>query len=99
MKVVTAVNALSQLGPETVLRTQVLVGTDPAQLYLKGGGDPMLTTKSLENLATDTALGRDVAVPITVHVVETEQNERVLVSHVCVWQRRHLAGHCVFHVI
>jgi len=68
MKVVTAVNALSQLGPETVFRTQVLVGTDPAHLYLKGGGDPMLTTKSLENLATDTALDRDVAVPITVHV-------------------------------
>jgi D-alanyl-D-alanine carboxypeptidase/D-alanyl-D-alanine-endopeptidase (penicillin-binding protein 4) len=68
MKVITAVNALSQLGPETVFRTQVLIGADPAQLYLKGGGDPMLTTKSLENLATDTALGRDAAVPITVHV-------------------------------
>ena len=68
MKVITAVNALSQLGPETVFRTQVLVGPDPAQLYLKGGGDPMLTTRHLENLATDTALGRDVAVPITVHV-------------------------------
>lgn len=67
MKVITAVNALSQLGPETVFRTQVLVGADPAQLYLKGGGDPMLTTKNLENLAADTAVGRDVTVPITVH--------------------------------
>ena len=68
MKVITAVNALSQLGPDTVFRTQVLVGADPAQLYLKGGGDPMLTTKSLENLAVDTAVGRDTTVPITVHV-------------------------------
>ena len=68
MKLVTAVNALSQLGPETVFRTQVLAGADPAQLFLKGGGDPMLTTKSLENLAVDTAKGRDTTVPITVHV-------------------------------
>ncbi len=68
MKLITAVNALSQLGPTTPLRTQVLQGTDPTQLYLKGGGDPMLTTKSLENLAVDTAKGRDTASPITVHV-------------------------------
>lgn len=71
MKVITAVNALSQLGPDYAFRTQVLVGADPTQLYLKGGGDPMLTTKSLENLAIDTAKGRDVSIPITVHVDDT----------------------------
>lgn len=68
MKVITAVNVLSQLGPDHVFRTQVLAGTDPTQLYLKGGGDPLLSTKGLENLAVDTAKGRDVTVPITVHV-------------------------------
>lgn len=68
MKLITAVNALSQLGPDTVFRTQVLAGSDPTQLYLKGGGDPMLTTKSLENLAVDTAKGRDASQPVTVHV-------------------------------
>jgi serine-type D-Ala-D-Ala carboxypeptidase/endopeptidase (penicillin-binding protein 4) len=68
MKIVTAVNALSQLGPDHVFRTQVLATADPTQLFLKGGGDPMLTTKNLENLAVDTANGRDTAVPITVHV-------------------------------
>lgn len=68
MKIITAVNALSQLGPDYAFRTQVLSGPDSTQLYLKGGGDPMLTTKSLENLAVDTAKGRDVSVPITVHV-------------------------------
>jgi D-alanyl-D-alanine carboxypeptidase/D-alanyl-D-alanine-endopeptidase (penicillin-binding protein 4) len=67
MKVITAVTALSQLGPETLFRTQVLVGTDPAQIYLKGGGDPMLTTKGLESLAVDTAVGRDITMPITVY--------------------------------
>lgn len=68
MKIITAVNALSQLGPDSVFRTQVLAAADPTQLYLKGGGDPMLTTRSLENLAVDTAKGRDVTQPITVHV-------------------------------
>jgi D-alanyl-D-alanine carboxypeptidase/D-alanyl-D-alanine-endopeptidase (penicillin-binding protein 4) len=68
MKVITAVTALSQLGPDYAFRTQVLTTADPTQIYLKGGGDPMLSTKSLENLAVDTAVGRDVTVPITVHV-------------------------------
>jgi D-alanyl-D-alanine carboxypeptidase/D-alanyl-D-alanine-endopeptidase (penicillin-binding protein 4) len=68
MKLVTAVNALSQLGPDYAFRTQVLAGSDPGQIFLKGGGDPMLTTKSLENLAVDTAKGRDTSVPLTVHV-------------------------------
>ena len=68
MKIITAVNALSQLGPDSVFRTQVLSGTDPSQLYLKGGGDPMLTTKSLENLAVDASVGRDTTVPLTIHV-------------------------------
>ncbi|MGI9136042.1 MAG: D-alanyl-D-alanine carboxypeptidase/D-alanyl-D-alanine-endopeptidase [Candidatus Nanopelagicales bacterium] len=68
MKIITAVNVLSQLGPEHVFRTQVLAGADPAQVYLKGGGDPLLTTKGLETLAVDTAKGRDASVPITVHV-------------------------------
>ncbi|MEY4136782.1 MAG: hypothetical protein RL205_910 [Actinomycetota bacterium] len=68
MKLITAVNALSQLGPDHVFRTQVLGGTEAGTLYLKGGGDPMLTTKSLENLAIDTAKGRDTTIPLTVHV-------------------------------
>ncbi len=68
MKLITAVNALSQLGPDYAFRTQVFVGTDPTQIYIKGGGDPMLSTKSLENLAVDAAKGRDTTVPITVHV-------------------------------
>lgn len=68
MKLITAVNALSQLGPDFIFRTQVLMATDPSQIYLKGGGDPMLASKSLENLASDTSVGRDKAVPLTVHV-------------------------------
>ena len=46
MKLITAVNALSQLGPDFIFRTQVLMATDPSQIYLKGGGDP--TIRGLE---------------------------------------------------
>jgi len=51
LKVVTAAAALSALGPNGQLTTQVLDGAAPGVIVLKGGGDPTLAT------TTDTFYG------------------------------------------
>jgi D-alanyl-D-alanine carboxypeptidase/D-alanyl-D-alanine-endopeptidase (penicillin-binding protein 4) len=54
-KLVTAVNALSTLGPATRLRTSVVQGLTPREVVLVGSGDPTLSRRNLTILATRTA--------------------------------------------
>jgi D-alanyl-D-alanine carboxypeptidase/D-alanyl-D-alanine-endopeptidase (penicillin-binding protein 4) len=54
-KLVTAVNALSVLGPATRLRTTVVQGVAPQDVVLVGAGDPSLSRRNLSTLATRTA--------------------------------------------
>jgi len=49
MKLLTGTAALAQLGPDTTLKTEIRTATPPADgavadLYLVGGGDPLLST-------------------------------------------------------
>ena len=44
LKVITAAAALNVLGPTTQLTTQVIEGSAPGSIVLKGGGDPTLAT-------------------------------------------------------
>lgn len=46
LKVLTAAAALSALGPDHQLTTQVLDGATPGVIVLRGGGDPTLATTS-----------------------------------------------------
>lgn len=46
LKVLTAAAALNVLGPTATLTTQVLMGSAPGTIVLKGGGDPTLATQS-----------------------------------------------------
>ena len=46
LKVLTAAAALNILGPDTPLTTQVIDGSSPGTIVLKGGGDPTLATTS-----------------------------------------------------
>jgi len=59
MKLVTAVNALANLGPAAVFRTQVVSSADPTHVVLKAGGDPLLSSKNLRDLADAVATQRD----------------------------------------
>ncbi len=58
MKLVTAFNALSVLGPDHRFATTVVSGATPDAVVLRAGGDPLLTSADLTELAkrTTTAL-------------------------------------------
>lgn len=47
IKLVTAVAALSSLGPDATVRTKVVAGATPGEIVLVGGGDPYLTDNPL----------------------------------------------------
>ena len=55
MKVVTAMAALQQLGADYRFTTRVVQGPLGRQVFLVGGGDPILTSSQLAELADDTA--------------------------------------------
>lgn len=55
MKVITAVNALTTLGPHHRFATRVVRGNAPGSIVLVGGGDPLLTSSQLAVLAKRTA--------------------------------------------
>ncbi len=48
VKLLTAVAALSTLGPQTVFTTSVVDGDDPTEVVLVGGGDPFLGRRPTE---------------------------------------------------
>ena len=54
-KLATAVNALSLLGTTTRFPTRVVDGSKPSEVVIVGGGDPMLTSLQLRELAVKTA--------------------------------------------
>ncbi|WTG01669.1 D-alanyl-D-alanine carboxypeptidase/D-alanyl-D-alanine-endopeptidase [Streptomyces sp. NBC_00012] len=55
VKIATAVAALSALGPDHRIATEVRASADLRSLTLVGGGDPTLDKAALRGLATDTA--------------------------------------------
>jgi D-alanyl-D-alanine carboxypeptidase/D-alanyl-D-alanine-endopeptidase (penicillin-binding protein 4) len=50
-KLVTAATALKRLGPKFPLRTLVFADTTKALLWIKGLGDPLLSTEDMDSLA------------------------------------------------
>lgn len=68
MKVITAINAVTALGPDHRFTTEVVAGGSRRSIVLVGGGDPLLDTSTLRRLASRTADGlqsrgvRDVVV-------------------------------------
>lgn len=70
LKIVTAVAVLSRVGADTRLRTTVRQGATPADVVLEGGGDPLLSTRDLQQLAKRTAKALPADTRVTVHVDE-----------------------------
>ena len=62
MKIVTAATVLAALGPDAVFRTRVVAGANPGEIVLVGGGDPLLSSKDLKDLAAQVAPALDPAV-------------------------------------
>ena len=54
-KILTSVGALTLLGPEHRFPTKVRQGSNPSELFLVAGGDPLLTSANLRALARRTA--------------------------------------------
>ena len=71
MKIITAVNTVATVGPDTRFRTSVFAGANPGDITIQGGGDPMLTTADLKSLAKTTAASLDPDTPV---VVSTDLN-------------------------
>lgn len=71
MKIVTAVTALAALGADHRFTTRVRAGATPGEVILEGGGDPLLSTKELRQLATQTAATLPAGTPVTVYVDDT----------------------------
>lgn len=68
MKIVTAVTALAALGAEHRFTTRVRAGATPGEVILEGGGDPLLSTRELRQLAAQTAATLPPGTPVTVYV-------------------------------
>jgi D-alanyl-D-alanine carboxypeptidase/D-alanyl-D-alanine-endopeptidase (penicillin-binding protein 4) len=68
MKVVTAATALLTLGEDHRFATRVVEGSSPGRIVLVGGGDPLLTSGDLANLAKRTARKLDRSRSVTVDV-------------------------------
>lgn len=67
MKLITAVTSLATLGPEGRFATSVLEGRRPGHIFLRGGGDPLLTRADLRALAAGTARSLGRLGPVVVH--------------------------------
>ena len=68
MKIVTAVTALAALGADHRFTTRVRAGATAGEVILEGGGDPLLSTKELRQLATQTAATLPEGTPVTLYV-------------------------------
>lgn len=68
MKIVTAATALATLGPDRRLTTKVRAGTAPGEVILEGGGDPLLSTKELRQLANAASKALTPGQPVTVRL-------------------------------
>lgn len=68
MKIITAVTALSTLGADGRFTTRVRAGSLPNEVILQGGGDPLLTSADLQDLADDAAPRLPADIRIVVRV-------------------------------
>lgn len=68
MKIVTAVNALSALGPERLLTTSVAQMGTPNSLVIIGGGDPMLRKSEVRAMARAVVPTLDPTQPVVVNL-------------------------------
>lgn len=68
MKIATAVAVLATMGEAARFTTAVRSGATPSDLVLEGGGDPLLTTADLDDLAADTAARLPAGSRVVVHV-------------------------------
>ena len=68
MKIITAVNALQTMGPDARFHTYVRAGSSANDVILQGGGDPLLTSGDLRDLAATTAAAVTADQNVTVHV-------------------------------
>ncbi len=87
MKLMTAVNTVATVGPETTFRTAVFAGAGPGDITLQGGGDPMLTTTDLKSLAKAATATLDPSTPV---IVSTDLNLFPAASLGPGWQRGYL---------
>lgn len=71
MKIVTAVTALTVLGPEARFTTRVRAGATASDIVLQGGGDPLLSSADLKDLARQAATRLPAGQPVVVHVDDT----------------------------
>lgn len=67
MKIVTAVTALTAIGPDTPLTTRI-AAAGPNNLVIIGGGDPMLRKSEVREMARTLAPTLDPAVPVTIRI-------------------------------
>lgn len=67
MKIITAATSLATLGADHRFETRVLQGRRPGHVYLRGGGDPLLSRAGLRALAARTARSLQGGGPVTVH--------------------------------
>jgi D-alanyl-D-alanine carboxypeptidase/D-alanyl-D-alanine-endopeptidase (penicillin-binding protein 4) len=68
MKIITAVNAISAVGVGTPFHTRVLAGETPGDVVLQGGGDPLLSSSDLQELASSVARALPPHSKVVVHV-------------------------------
>ena len=75
MKLVTAVTALTALGSDKRFITKVRAGASPTDVIVQGGGDSLLSTSDLKDLAAQTAKQLTGVIsagsPVVVHVDDT----------------------------
>lgn len=67
MKLITAATSLAAMGPDRRFPTRVLEGRRPGHVYLRGGGDPLLTREGLRALAARTARALERDGRVVVH--------------------------------
>lgn len=68
MKIVTAVALLQSMGPDARFRTSVKAGATPQDIVLVGGGDPLLSTRDLDQLAAQAAAKLPTGSKVRVHL-------------------------------
>ena len=71
MKIITATNALATMSPSQSFTTAIFPGSTAGHVTLQGGGDPLLSKKNLNTLATQLAAIVDHTQPL---VIDTDLN-------------------------
>lgn len=75
MKIVTAVNAIAALGPDTLFTTKVVQAGSPNALAIVGGGDPMLRKQEVRAMARAVVPTLDPTQPVVVNYDDSRFSE------------------------